>query len=133
MKKTIILGLLASASIVLAGVHVVQADNHQDSSWSNQYRIWSPNDYTPAREKTNKTAYYNRTTSTDIGYHTIWAALYDGRDVSDGHSYKSYQGDATFLWNNAVENYGKGVSVRINSRSWNNGYAKGVWSPDSVR
>lgn len=110
----------------------VLADNHGDTSWANQYRVWSPYDHTPARKKTNKTAYYNRTNTTNVGYITIWAALYDGRNVSGGHSYRSYAGTSTKLWNNAVENYGSGVSVRIDSSSWNNGSASGVWSPDSI-
>ncbi|PIO82061.1 hypothetical protein BSQ37_05635 [Pediococcus damnosus] len=133
MKKKIITVLLASMITISGGMAIAHADNHGDTNWSNQYRVWSPNDHTPARRKTNKTAYYNKTTATNVGYHTIWAALYDGRDASSGHSYKSYKGDVNYLWNNAVEKHGKGVSVRINSKSWNNGYARGAWSPDSVR
>lgn len=105
--------------------------NTGNTSWSNAFRIWSPDDYTPARRKDNRSAYYNHTTSCDVGYMTIWAALYDGRDVSSNHSYKSYAGDTTHLYNTAVENYGSGVSVRVNFRSYNNGSANGYWSPDS--
>lgn len=64
-------------------------------------------------------------------YIVIWAALYDGRDVSGGHRYKSYKGQVTNLWNNAVERYKKGVQVRIDSKRVANGWADGVWSPDT--
>lgn len=64
-------------------------------------------------------------------YIVIWAALYDGRDVSRGHRYKSYKGQVTNLWNNAVERYKKGVQVRIDSKRVANGWADGVWSPDA--
>ena len=56
---------------------------------------------------------------------------YDGRDVSGGHRYKSYKGQVTNLWNNAVERYKKGVQVRIDSKRVANGWADGVWSPDT--
>ncbi|ALO04115.1 hypothetical protein N7X57_07125 [Lactiplantibacillus paraplantarum] len=68
---------------------------------------------------------------------TIWAALYDSRAVNRGkdgvdHSYRSAQGQVNYLWNLAVEQYGSGVSVRVNSTSMQNITASGVWSPDSV-
>lgn len=131
MKKK--LGMLAALGIMLiaAPSATVLAGNTTDTSWQNEYRLWSTNDHTPARRKENKSYYYNKTNSTNIGYITIWAALYDGRDVSAGHKYRSYAGQTTKLYNTAVENYGKGVSVRIESSSFNNGTARGVWSPDS--
>lgn len=104
--------------------------NDGKTTWTNVYQVFSPNDHTPARKKENKTAYYNHTKKCNIGYITIWAALYDGRDVSSGHSYRSYAGDTTYLYNTAVENYGKGVAVRIDSVAYNNGKASGTWSPD---
>lgn len=120
------LGIAATAVPVFAG-------NTGNTYWRNVYRVSSPYDHTPARKKENRSAYYNKTKNLRIkgGYIVIWAALYDGRDVSGGHSYKSYQGQVTRLWNEAVERYGKGVAVRINSKKAANGWADGVWSPDS--
>ncbi|MGM0126173.1 hypothetical protein IGI37_003574 [Enterococcus sp. AZ194] len=128
-QKFFLLGL----SVFFIGVTATAFADSSDSDWSNKYKITSPYDHTPAREKENRTAYYNYTKNTNVVYITIWAALYDGRDVSNGHSYLSYAGDKTFLYNEAVEEHGTGVAVRIDSKSWNNGYANGVWSPDSVR
>lgn len=106
-----------------------------DSTWHNEYRIYSQYDHTPSRPKENKTAYYNlMTKSSGLGsYINIWAALSDGTDVSDGHSYVSRDGQEVFLYNLAVEKYNPGISVRIDSQRWANGSADGVWSPDSVR
>ncbi|OLS04969.1 hypothetical protein AUQ39_13060 [Lacticaseibacillus casei] len=136
MFKKKLASLVAAGSLLVStGVSTtVLADNHGDTSWHNEYRVWSPNDHTPARKKTNRTSYYNKTNSThgNVGYITIWAALYDGRDASGGHNYRSYAGTTTFLWNNAVENHGSGISVRIDSSSWSDGSADGVWSPDSI-
>ncbi len=134
MKNKIMKIFLVSTLGILSLVGVVRADNHTDTTWSNQYRVWSPNDHTPARKKTNTTSMYNKTNSLSggVGYITIWAALYDGRDASGGHNYRSYAGTTTLLWNNAVENHGSGISVRIDSRSYSNGGATGVWSPDSI-
>lgn len=146
MLKTKLATLLTAGTLLLgAGITATTAladDTSQDPEistfgntgntyWANTYKIYSPDDHTPARSKKNKSAYWNRTDSCNVGYITIWAALYDGRDVSSNHSYRSYAGDTTKLYNTAVENYGEGVSVRINSRSFNNGSASGVWSPDS--
>ncbi|TSO26700.1 hypothetical protein [Lactobacillus sp. LL6] len=127
------LGLLTTigAAFLMAPTATVFAGNTGDTTWTNHYSVFSSEDHTPARRKSNGSAYSNKTKSCSVVYHTIWAALYDGRDVSAGHSYKSYAGQTTHLYNVATENYGKGVSVRINSRSFNNGSASGVWSPDS--
>jgi len=124
----------AAALLLFGGVATnVLADNHGDTSWHNEYRVWSPYDHTPARTKINTTAYYNLTTRLSGGdYQNIWAGLYDGTDVSYGHHYRSYVGRSNFLWNNAVEYYGSGIAVRVNFSSWTNGNADGVWSPDSV-
>ena len=135
IKKLMVLGTLlitfGIGSITLA------ASNHSDSTWNNQYRFWSPNDNTPSRDKYNKTAYYNKTTSTVmVGYINIWAALGNGSDVSGGHTYQSRaDGQEQFLYNLALENNpGKNkISVRINSSRFESGTADGVWSPDSVR
>lgn len=134
MKNKIMKLVLVSTLGILSLVGVVRADNHTDTTWSNQYRVWSPNDHTPARKKTNTTSMYNKINSLSggVGYITIWAALYDGRDASGGHNYRSYAGTTTLLWNNAVEKHGSGISVRIDSRSYSDGGAKGVWSPDSI-
>lgn len=133
MKKSLI-ALTASAAFVALGAGTVLADNHQDSYWKNEYRVWSPYDHTPARAKTNTTAYYNKTNNLSGGkYIWVWAALFDGRDASGGHSYKSFaDGGYQKLWNNAVENNYSGISVRVDSKAWINGNASGVWSPDSV-
>ncbi|XBG73665.1 hypothetical protein V4S28_03735 [Enterococcus cecorum] len=95
MKNKIMKLFLVSTLGILSLVGVVRADNHTDTTWSNQYRVWSPNDHTPARKKTNTTSMYNKTNSLSggVGYITIWAALYDGRDASGGHNYRSY------VWN----------------------------------
>lgn len=107
--------------------------NTSQTYWHNVYRIWSPYDHTPVRRKETKSAYYNKTNHIKISgnYIVIWAALYDGRDVSGGHRYKSYKGQVTNLWNNAVERYKKGVQVRIDSKRVANGWADDVWSPDT--
>lgn len=120
------LGIVATAAPVFAG-------NTGNTYWRNVYRVRSPYDHTPARKKENRSAYYNKTKNLRIkdSYIVIWAALYDDRDVSGGHTYRSYQGMVTHLWNEAVERYGKGVSVRINSKKAANGWADGVWSPNS--
>ena len=103
-------------------------------NWSNEYRFWSQNDNTPVRIKTDTTSYYNHTTymSGDGDYIRIWAALGDGTAVNHDHAYNSYKGQVDYLWNTAVEEYGSGISVRINSTSIKNLSAAGVWSPDSV-
>lgn len=132
IKKVVSVLGISSCLIGSGTAATALASNHGDTNWHNEYRVWSPYDHTPARKKTNKTAYYNKTKTITIGYITIWAALYDGRDASGGHSYRSYKGTTTKLWNNAVENHGSGISVRIDSKAWNNGSAYGVWSPDSV-
>lgn len=131
MKK---LFILLSAILSLGIVSTVYAANTGDTNWSNEYRVWSPNDYTPARKKTNATAYYNKVkTITSINYINIWAALGNGTDVSAGRTYKAYKGDVTFLYNLAAhENY-RGSTVRIDSRRIANGSSTGIWSPDSVR
>ncbi|QFV11650.1 hypothetical protein GEK51_13145 [Lacticaseibacillus rhamnosus] len=131
VTSLIVLGVVL---ISTGAASVALADNHADTSWHNEYRVWSPNDHTPARKKTNRTSYYNKTNSTKgrVGYITIWAALYDGRDASWGHNYRTYPGTSTLLWNNAVEKHGSGISVRIDSRAFSNGSADGVWSPDSI-
>lgn len=120
------IGVVATVSTVLAG-------NTSQTYWHNVYRIWSPYDHTPSRRKENKSAYYNKTNHIKISgnYIVIWAALSDGRDVSGGHRYRSYKGQITYLWNNAVERYKKGVQVRIDSKRVANGWADGVWSPDT--
>lgn len=133
IKKTIPFLVLSLSLIGFGFATDALASNHGNTSWGNEYRIWSPDDHTPARKKDNRTAYYNKTTS-GTTYINIWAALYDGRDVSGGRTYRSYPGgQATFLYNLAVERYGSGVSVRIDSRRFANAHARGVWSPDSVR
>ena len=133
MKKSLI-ALTASAAFVALGVGTVLADNHNDTYWKNEYRVWSPNDHTPVRTKTNTTSYYNKTYTLSGGkYIWIWAALFDGRDASGGHKYQSFaDGRSQFLWNNAVENHGPNINVIIDSQAWINGNAQGAWSPDSV-
>ncbi|WEV36490.1 hypothetical protein [Lactobacillus sp. ESL0677] len=132
LKKRLATLMAAGAMLIGSGATAttVFAGNTGNTTWSNSYSVWSANDHTPARSKENKSAYFNHTKTTDVGYITIWAALYDGRDVSSGHSYRSYAGDITHLYNTAVENYGKGVSVRIESQSYSKGSAHGWWSPD---
>ncbi|MCX2829657.1 hypothetical protein RGU76_30315 [Bacillus pseudomycoides] len=133
MKKIKKLCMLGLSFAILGSAVPALADNSDDSPWSNVYQWNSPYDHTPARYKTNKTAYYNYVQkTTDIGYMNIWAALYDGRDVSDGHSYKVQKGDKTKLYNKAVEWYQPGISVRIDSSRYWNGKSSGVWSPDSI-
>ncbi|CAJ1225010.1 hypothetical protein [Lactiplantibacillus xiangfangensis] len=132
--KSLAIGAL-SILLMGSGMGVVSASasNTGDTGWSNQYRVKSTRDHTPARKKTNRSAYYNYTkkASKAVRYINIHAALYDGRDVSGGHEYKSYVGSTTKLWNNAVETHGNGVAVRIDSIRKANGSASGVWSPDS--
>lgn len=133
-KKFIV--LIASILMTIGVVTIVSpvlAGNTSQTYWHNVYRIWSPYDHTPARRKETKSAYYNKTNHIKISgnYIVIQAALYDGRDVSGGHRYKSYKGQVTNLWNNAVERYKKGVQVRIDSKRVANGWADGVWSPDT--
>lgn len=133
-KKFIV--LIASILMTIGVVTIVSpvlAGNTSQTYWHNVYRIWSPYDHTPARRKETKSAYYNKTNHIKISgnYIVIWATLYDGRDVSGGHRYKSYKGQVTNLWNNAVERYKKGVQVRIDSKRVANGWAYGVWSPDT--
>lgn len=133
-KKFIV--LIASILMTIGVVTIVSpvlAGNTSQTYWHNVYRIWSPYDHTPARRKETKSAYYNKTNHIKISgnYIVIWAALYDGRDVSGGHRYKSYKGQVTNLWNNAVERYKKGVQVRIDSKRVANGWVDGVWSPDT--
>ncbi|MFV4892376.1 hypothetical protein [Lactobacillus delbrueckii] len=133
-KKFIV--LIASILMTIGVVTIVSpvlAGNTSQTYWHNVYRILSPYDHTPARRKETKSAYYNKTNHIKISgnYIVIWAALYDGRDVSGGHRYKSYKGQVTNLWNNAVERYKKGVQVRIDSKRVANGWADGVWSPDT--
>lgn len=128
--------LLIVTSILMMNLGIIApafASNHGDTDWRNVYLWNSPDDHTPARKKDNTTAYYNKVNSMDgLGYINIWAALYDGRDVSEGHSYKASEGDETRLYNKAVEWHGSGVSVRIDSRRFANGSTSGVWSPDSI-
>lgn len=133
-KKFIV--LIASILMTIGVVTIVSpvlAGNTSQTYWHNVYRIWSTYDHTPARRKETKSAYYNKTNHIKISgnYIVIWAALYDGRDVSGGHRYKSYKRQVTNLWNNAVERYKKGVQVRIDSKRVANGWADGVWSPDT--
>ncbi|WKB49921.1 hypothetical protein QYH60_13285 (plasmid) [Lactococcus lactis subsp. lactis] len=134
MKKMYITTCAASLLIFGGVATQVFADNHGDTSWHNEYRIWSPDDHTPARTKTNTTSMYNLTNRLSGGeYQTVWAALADGTDAAaGGHRQNSHVGVPNFLWNNAVENHGSGVSVRVNFQAWINGDADGVWSPDSV-
>lgn len=131
MKKTLIL-FIALFCLGLNGT--VLAANTGDTNWDNEYRLWSPNDYTPSRKKDNGTAYYQKikTLSKNLLYINAWAALSDGTDVSAGHTYKTYKGDVTFLYNLAHENH-PGKKVRIDSQRFGNGSATGVWSPDSVK
>lgn len=134
MKKVFATGALALTLMGSGfGVLSVAASNTGDTSWTNKYTVNSMYDHTPARKKDNRSAYYNYTSkvTNSMNYINIHAALYDGRDVSGGHEYKSYVGSTTHLWNNAVESTGSGVSVRINSIRKANGSASGVWSPDS--
>lgn len=133
-KKFIV--LIASILMTIGVITIVSpvlAGNTSQTYWHNVYRIWSTYDHTPARRKETKSAYYNKTNHIKISgnYIVIWAALYDGRDVSGGHRYKSYKGQVTNLWNNAVERYKKGVQVRIDSKRVANGWADGVWSLDT--
>lgn len=136
MKKNLIT-LVAGIAIISGGIATTAfADNHGDSTWKNQYRWWDQLDHTPARVKTNTTYIYNKTNSISGGqYINVWAALADGSDASGGnkHHQRSYaNGKANWLWNNAVENHGSGVKVRVNSQAAINGSASGVWSPDSI-
>ncbi|MCD5141962.1 MULTISPECIES: hypothetical protein [Mammaliicoccus] len=111
--------------------------NTTDTYWHNEFRMWSPYDHTPARSKLNTSAYYNKNfgwvgeNSRRVRGMTIWAALYDGRDVSNGHYYWATRGSVTKLYNLAVERYAPGVAVRIDAKTYANGYLDGVWSPDS--
>ena len=57
MKKSLI-ALTASAAFVALGVGTVLVDNHNDTQWKNEYRVWSPNDHTHVRTKTNTTSEY---------------------------------------------------------------------------
>ncbi|MFK4425898.1 hypothetical protein [Bacillus sp. RC51] len=133
MKKIKKLCMLGLSFAVLGSAVPTLAANTGDTPWSNVYQWNSPNDHTPARKKENRTAYYNYVQkTTDIGYMNIWAALYDGRDVSDNHSYKVQKGDKTKLYNKAVEWNAPGIAVRIESSRYWNGTSSGVWSPDSI-
>ncbi|MCR6848700.1 MULTISPECIES: hypothetical protein [Bacillus] len=67
------------------------------------------------------------------GYFNAWAALKDGTDVSDGHTYIMRDGQEEFLYNLAVEKFNSGIKVKIDTRRWAEGTATGVWSPDSIR
>ena len=99
LKKMVTTAAVA-LSLTSSGLGTVSAfaANTGDTTWTNQYSLWSQNDHTPARRKSNKTAYYNYTKKvSNNGYFTIWAALYDGRAVNRGkdcvdHSYRSAQG-----------------------------------------
>lgn len=134
MKKWLIVFSIALTICVISfSMNTDAAGNTGDTTWTNQYRVFSPDDHSPARKKMNKSAYYNYIKKCSTGHINIWAALYDGRDVSDGHDYKVRKGDKTKLYNKAVEKYGKGVSVRIDSRRYEDGSASGVWSPDSKK
>jgi len=134
LKKNKFFSLFIALTLIVTGLSLnAIAAETSDSWWSNQYRVWSPYDHTPARKKTNKTAYYNITQDTNIGYHTIWAAMSDGTDVSSGRSYRSHTNTETFLYNLAVETYGKNCKVMVKSKAWHNGYSNGYWSPDSIR
>ncbi|MCY9204310.1 hypothetical protein [Bacillus atrophaeus] len=134
MKKLIIIMSVALSilTIGIGGSAYAAKPNTGDTTWTNHYKWYNTDDHTPARKKTNKTAYFNKVKSTDISYINIWAALYDGRDVSEGHTYSPRKGDKTYLYNKAVEKHGKGIAVRIDSRRYSNGSASGVWSPDSI-
>ncbi|MEB7657117.1 hypothetical protein [Mammaliicoccus vitulinus] len=133
------ISLIISCLILLLTCQTVAKaqGNTGDTYWKNEFRIWSPYDHTPARKKLNTSAYYNKNYGTvsensrRIRGMYIWAALYDGRDVSNGHSYWVTRGQVTKLYNLAVEKYGSGVAVRIDAKSYSNGYFNGVWSPDS--
>lgn len=128
--KSLAIGAL-SILLMGSGMGVVSASasNTGDTTWTNQYRVKSMYDHTPARKKTNRSAYYNYTkkVSSAMKYINIHAALYDGRDVSGEHEYKSYVGSTTRLWNNTVETRGSGVAVQINSIRKANGSASGAW------
>lgn len=104
--------------------------NDGRTKFNTTYKIFSPYDHTTPRKKTTKSAYYLHLNNCNIVYTTCWAALGNGTDVSDGHEYRVYAGDTVYLYNKAVERYGKGVKVRIDFRAFNNGTASGVWSPD---
>ncbi|MCY1028467.1 hypothetical protein, partial [Mammaliicoccus sciuri] len=116
--------IIACFILLLTCQSVANAEGNTGRTyWKNEYRVWSPFDHTPARKKMNKSYYYNRTyghkneTSSMISKMLIWAALYDGRDVSGDHYYPVGRNEEAFLYNLAVENYGSGVAVRIDSRS----------------
>ncbi|UXU84508.1 hypothetical protein MUA77_03515 [Mammaliicoccus sciuri] len=136
MKK---LALIVACFILLLTCQSVAnaKGNTGDTYWKNEFRVWSPYDHTPARKKINTSAYYNRNygsvseSSRRVTEMKIWAALYDGRDVSNNHSYWVTRGEVTKLYNLAVENYSSGVAVRIDAYSKQNGFLDGVWSPDS--
>lgn len=135
MKKITVLTLTAGIALSSFAVSAEAKSNHEDRPWSNVYRVYSPNDETPSQPKYNRTAYYMKVNSMSglDGYFNAWAALKDGTDVSDGHSYKMRDGQEEFLYNLAVEKYNSGIKVKIDTRRWAEGTARGVWSPDSIR
>ncbi len=136
LAKKIAISAALILSIAGSGLGSISAhaSNVQDTYWHNEYRLWDQNDNTPSRQKYDTTSYYNRTDNIS-GYNNyirIWAALADGTAVNQDHAYNTYEGQVLYLWNLAVERYGSGVSVRINSTSTKWLSASGVWSPDSV-
>ncbi|WP_241463158.1 hypothetical protein [Listeria aquatica] len=48
-KKIIPFSALSLSLIGFGFATDALASNHGDTSWGNEYRIWSPNDHTPAR------------------------------------------------------------------------------------
>jgi len=127
--------VLSLAGSGVGTISALAASNNGDTTWTNTYKFTSQYDHTPARKKMNKTYYYNHTKklSQSGAYINVWAALYDGRKANGNKgTRRSYAGDVNYLWNNAVETHGSGISVRVDSQAFNDLKASGVWSPDSV-
>ncbi|MHC5278972.1 hypothetical protein ACYRFT_01710 [Listeria kieliensis] len=137
MKKIRLLVMAGLLLLVISGsITAFAKGNTADTRWHNEYRFWSPYDHSPARMKFNTSAYYNKVTGSSLNnYAKFWAALGDGKDVSDGHVYRQRLGNKPLhLYNKALEwnNYYP-IKVRVESARFESFAMWGVWSPDSRR
>lgn len=131
MKKKLTALILGAMMVTSVGAMTVQANNHNDTTYS--YNFSNSAQLTGTRAKQDASSSYMSCSYAGAAY-TAHVYSYQGGNVdcSYGHTYQFSTGVTKFMVNNVYERGYRNAGI-YGTRNYGYSFtASGLWSPDSV-